>query len=150
MEIEITPELLADLKDKAEKATPGPWIKDTVFPSSVITGNPDLIIGNQAEHNNIFSSALKCNADYIAAANPAVMLALIAKIEELQTDNQYLNDWAEIDKEESFKHIEFVNDLKNFLGIDDDIPRKIVCPIILQKIKELIGEKSNDQKEKGQ
>lgn len=92
MRIVITPELLADLKDKAGKATPGPWIKDTAFPSCVITGDPDLIIGNQAEHNNIFSSALKCNADYIAAANPAVILALIARIEELQTDIKSLKN----------------------------------------------------------
>ena len=87
MSIEITPALLSDLRQKAEAATPGPWkcvarpealllgvqSVDGV-PISVIAGDRPLTDMRQAIADNY----------YIASANPATMLALIARIRELE------------------------------------------------------------------
>ena len=60
--IELTPALLSDLKEKAEKALPN-----------------HQIVYQDGEERYILSS-------FIAATNPAVVLALIEKIERLEED----------------------------------------------------------------
>lgn len=94
MEIKITHELLADLKDKAQKIKFDTWhvlrprnsdgcgycvIGDTLGEIIArIKGNGTIIKGEYVGPRNMIPR----NAEYIAAANPAVILALIAKIEE--------------------------------------------------------------------
>lgn len=79
MSIEITPELLAELKDKAEAAeslSRSPWkINDDGV--SVDDWHGDLVC----------EECLVEEAEFIAAANPAVVLALVARIEELEAKN---------------------------------------------------------------
>lgn len=101
MKIEITPELLAELKKKAEKATPGSWFygKDA---ESIGWQHPDSnrVYANLRNQNNTVYGILvtvnyhvkSCDqtASYIAAANPAVMLSMIEKIEILENDNNLL------------------------------------------------------------
>lgn len=104
MIIEITPELLADLKEKAEKAIPGPWIYDDgcVYLAydppkenrvhDWSSSNPRFVCDFDDDEYHQYESGkeARANAHYVAAANPAVMLALIAKIEELENANRAL------------------------------------------------------------
>lgn len=108
MKIEITPELLANLKEKAEKATPGPWKlynddsvgyvelaydppkKDRVHDWS--NNLPEFVCdfddGEYHQYKSIKEA--NANASFVAAANPAIMLALITRIEELESENNAL------------------------------------------------------------
>lgn len=82
-EIEITPELLADLKDKAKKATPGPYIayKET-FSIYAPSQKHDFIEIPHCKNREE-------NLEYIATANPSVILALIERIEWLEREYAY-------------------------------------------------------------
>lgn len=89
MQVEITPELLADLKEKAEKATQGLWQvflpKQTDgYGTCIASEDGNILLSMRGKSGN----ARKYNSEYIAAANPAVMLALIARIEELEKQAQ--------------------------------------------------------------
>jgi hypothetical protein len=66
------------LKALAEAATPGPWVKtiDGVMPEGAKFG----IFGNPTSENGA------ANREYIAAANPAAVLELIAEIELLREE----------------------------------------------------------------
>lgn len=86
--IEITPEMLDELKFKSRAATPGPWI---TYDMSFNDSNGDLRIlaadgyGRKRSDppiGDIFGPQTR-NAAFIAAANPAVVLALVAEIERL-------------------------------------------------------------------
>ena len=79
----LNPKLLADLKAKAEAATPGPW---GVFEtgSSITVYLPESYLGNHIAcmaRGGVPAEEEFSNAAYIAAANPATILALIAEIE---------------------------------------------------------------------
>ena len=86
--IEITTELLSSLKAQAEKATPGPWerlhsdLHGYSFGTPPPVGGPPgaVILARMLQVNP------ESNSAYIAAANPAVVLALIEKIERLEED----------------------------------------------------------------
>lgn len=101
MKIEITPELLADLKENAKKATAGPWFygKDA---ENIGWQHPDSnrVYANLRNQNNTIYGILvtvnyhvkSCDhtASFIAAANPTVMLALIDKIDQLEKESDWL------------------------------------------------------------
>jgi len=70
MSIEITPALLSDLRQKAEAATPGPW--------KWKNENGSFSVEGPIRKNRYYDS------NYIAAANPAVVLALVAEVERLR------------------------------------------------------------------
>ncbi|MGR2663990.1 hypothetical protein ACUXVY_20585 [Chromobacterium haemolyticum] len=75
----LTPEQLADLERLARAATPGPWIKRGVSLVEAKTG--ELSRASIAE---VFHAAE--DGDFIAAANPAMALWLVARIAELEQD----------------------------------------------------------------
>jgi hypothetical protein len=70
MSIEITPALLSDLRQKAEAATPGPW--------KWKNENGSFSVEGPIRKNRYYDS------NYIAAASPAVVLALVAEVERLR------------------------------------------------------------------
>jgi hypothetical protein len=76
---------LDDLKKKAEAATPGPW--EATQHGNVVSNTEALINPGKLEP---FRSALRCtptawvDADFIAAANPAVVLELIEQLKAAQ------------------------------------------------------------------
>lgn len=113
--IEITPKLLAELKEKAEKATPGPWnicaatIAKNSFKSIIIHGNEQVAIvktprglGRPGSTKDIRER----DAAYIAASNPSVILALIEAYENKQ--------------EALYGMFLLVNQLKVCLNLDTD------------------------------
>lgn len=64
-----------NLKELALKATPGPWEVDPIY---------SFIIDKNGEPIEFFDEDGPCdNADYIAAANPAAVLELIARHDDL-------------------------------------------------------------------
>lgn len=71
-----------ELKRLSETATPGPWVKtvDGVMPEGEKFG----IFGNFGANNG------EANREFIAYANPATVLALIAEVERLSADNTSL------------------------------------------------------------
>ena len=96
--ISVTDELIAELKSVTRNATPGPWVAD-MFGISGQGGYPKIRasghIGPIAEvRSNLKYSGL-CeaehieragNAEFISAANPAMLLALLAERAELKRD----------------------------------------------------------------
>ncbi|MBM2884046.1 ead/Ea22-like family protein [Chromobacterium phragmitis] len=102
----LTPDQLADLRAAAEAATPGPWTQRGIALIEAKTG--ELSRASIAE---VFHAAE--DADYIAAANPAAVLALLthidaqaARIAELERDaaRYYLiRDWL-VAQQKGFVH----------------------------------------------
>lgn len=89
--IEVTPELLANLKEKAGKATKGNWFStcDNLLQPVVNCVALDRYESRIATFED--SPYSEKDADFIASANPAVMLALIAKIEQLEKEADWLS-----------------------------------------------------------
>lgn len=86
----ITPELLADLKHKAERATSGNWfitcdMQGRLLLNCVACDRYESCIA-------VFPSPAynEKDADYIAAANPETLSTLLAYIEKLQKENKRL------------------------------------------------------------
>ena len=77
MSIEITPELLSDLRRKAEAAGSGEWQIDlTYVVYEQRDGRADtFVVSCEDAESSIMT--------HIAAANPAVVLALVAEVERL-------------------------------------------------------------------
>jgi hypothetical protein len=91
MSIEITPALLNDLRQKAEAATQGEWY----IGYGGMAGDDFAVIISRFWKNQICEltprSYKRENAEYIAAASPAVVLALVAEVERLRdTQNNLL------------------------------------------------------------
>lgn len=102
--IELTAALLSDLKENAEKATPGPWVmeiddfdEDIIKITSLSRQKENKVeiasipfTENENCSPNEFVKEQRRNADYLHAANPAVVLALIDRIEELEKEVDWL------------------------------------------------------------
>ncbi|MBW6161987.1 ead/Ea22-like family protein [Pseudomonas aeruginosa] len=80
------------LKELAERATPGPWSCNRHW---AIVGGPVLEFTNGAAQQQIAMACgqswmhdeeLRNNAEWIAAANPAAVLELIAEVERLEAE----------------------------------------------------------------
>lgn len=70
-----------DLRAKADAATPGRWVRDDGYPS-VGDESGDILIadcGQREAHDD-------ANADFIAAADPQTVLALLDRVEELEAE----------------------------------------------------------------
>jgi len=110
----MTKQQLKHLRELAEAATPGPWFKGTwtgrcfddhkhgrscnylykkdLEPACVSiehTQNMQLI--GYTDYGTMLNDS---NAEFIAGSNPAVMLALLDRIQELEADNEALFRWA--------------------------------------------------------
>lgn len=84
--VEITPELLAELKSKAEYATPGPWEyrEDNAAGYNIESQNDYIVYsGTDSDCECDYGCEKESNAAYIAAANPKVVLALLDEIDRL-------------------------------------------------------------------
>lgn len=86
----INDELLAELEEAASNATPGPWYDDCC--GSVEAGKKRRTVARFYQHTpggTLHQGFQGCipNAQHIAAANPATVLALIARIRELEKDS---------------------------------------------------------------
>lgn len=82
---------IAKLKAAAEKATPGPWRRTATIFNGITYGPFSLtnekVLANVAE---------KANAEFIAAANPAAVLELIAALEAAE---QQRDSWRTLAKQ---------------------------------------------------
>ncbi|QQM85621.1 ead/Ea22-like family protein [Klebsiella variicola] len=89
-------ELAQSLKAAAEKATPGPWQRSSVrFNGITDIANPM----GQGNKPHVANASEKRDAEFIALANPANILALVEalekarqRIEELESD---LSEWTD-------------------------------------------------------
>lgn len=90
----MTREEMQELKRLAESATPGPWEHAEVGGFMVLAGPtkynaPGRVSGGRGlicemDDDCFHDDQQECNAEFIAAANPQAVLALIARIEELE------------------------------------------------------------------
>lgn len=82
----MTRDEMQELKRLAREATPGPWESKHhgVFAEGTDVCRVSLTTGHYESEER--------NRDFIAAANPAVVLALIARIEELEEQVSSLSD----------------------------------------------------------
>ncbi|HDS2649738.1 TPA: ead/Ea22-like family protein [Klebsiella aerogenes] len=77
-------ELAQSLKAAAEKATPGQWMRSSVLFNSITN------IANPMEQGNkphVANTSEKRDAEFIALANPANILALVEALEKAQQQN---------------------------------------------------------------
>lgn len=101
--IKITPEFLADLKAKAERATSGNWFIICAGRNAYAIGAETkpyetLIVSSYYSPNErrVYGLPNKSDADHIAAANPQVVLSFISEIERLwRRENFYARAMAE-------------------------------------------------------
>lgn len=88
--VEIPAELLADLKRKAQKATPGPWAF-WILEGPLLGGNYQVRSHADPDEDfvcrHVESAA---NAKYIAAASPDAVLALVERIEKQEKEADWL------------------------------------------------------------
>jgi hypothetical protein len=82
----LTTEDLARLKEIAEKATPGPYINDSIEGAVWAGGNVAIMFDYSCDMDDEQSSV---DADYIAALSPDVVLSLVSEL---------LRAWEEIAK----------------------------------------------------
>lgn len=83
-----------ELKEKAEKASPGPWTAHDNHGVRYVSNGKD---GRFAKFENRICEAsfnlhhppVVANMEYIAAASPDVVLALIARVEELEAFKEF-------------------------------------------------------------
>lgn len=96
--LSITDELIAELEELAIKATPGPWqhVEGDDNPDAswamqfpVVTSEAQEIIGTEGFYSD--KQIDEANAAFVAAANPATILALLAERAELKRDAERLN-----------------------------------------------------------
>jgi len=71
----------SELKRLAEAATPGPWQTEQAYP---------IVQPAYPSRGAICSALIWSDASFIAAANPAVVLELIAEVERISLDNSSL------------------------------------------------------------
>lgn len=90
----MTHEEMQELKRLAQDATDGPWEfaecgHYSVFAGPLKVNTPGRLVGGRGEiarmdDDDLPEDIQEANAQFIAAANPVVVLALIARIEELE------------------------------------------------------------------
>ena len=85
----ITDEMVVELEALASKATPGTWSYDRSY---VCTVRQDGGTTYVESWNPVADALLSKNVHYIALANPATILALLAERKELVRDRERL-DW---------------------------------------------------------
>lgn len=93
--------LVRELRERALKATPGPWQHERL---GIIQGGPVQTYVNGAAMPQLFTSHAAdfmepgdylANADFVAAANPAAILALLDEQDQLKAENAELRRDAE-------------------------------------------------------
>ena len=77
----ITDELVAELEALAGKATPGPWGYDGSYVCTVRNDGETVYVQSW---DPVADALLSKNVHYIASANPATILALLAERAELR------------------------------------------------------------------
>lgn len=82
----MTPTDLSRLESLAREATPGEWETPADKPWRVYSGDVLIAVASGMTHpsDQVYADA---NAAYIAAANPAAVLALIERVRELEAVN---------------------------------------------------------------
>ncbi|HCK4353401.1 TPA: ead/Ea22-like family protein [Pseudomonas aeruginosa] len=86
-----------NLKELAERATPGPWVVDAQQSGAIFnieSESGDLCIAmsqeNPASTRLEMNEQRRVNAEFIAAANPQAILALLDEIDRLKAENEAL------------------------------------------------------------
>ena len=81
----MTDKELNELEEKAKAATPGPWD----------SGGVEVFLGGWNPHIAMCNS--EDNAEYIAAANPAVILELITELKQARKERDWLANTISFD-----------------------------------------------------
>lgn len=133
----LTPEQLADLRAKAEAATPGPW--ENVNRHVQYKHQDDwgyVCYSEEAENNGPPPGIWKEeDAAFIAAANPYTILYLIRSIGELNADCTNLD--LELDR----RALE-ISDIAERLGIPGEYKKMTTCFMILNKLDDILWKRS--------
>lgn len=82
----MTPADLSRIETLAREATPGPWERDELQPRAVYRAKYDDCLRRVSECPALYGQQAMRDAAYIAAANPAAVLALIERVRELEAD----------------------------------------------------------------
>lgn len=105
---DMPPEQLAEIKARADRATPGPWhkVSDCPHPSELCSGCSETWTGVREAYAPGDSEREYENADFIAHARSDIP-ALIAALEEAQADVQsLLGDCPELEQKSRIEQLE--------------------------------------------
>ena len=86
----MTPADLSRLESLARKATPGPWFRPIANDTAV--RSDDVDIAQTVGAYELEWERMEADAAYIAAANPAAVLALIERVRELEGKLEAIRD----------------------------------------------------------
>lgn len=93
--IEITPKLIAELKKKAQAATPGPWtiLDECHYLCTKPTEEcPPMPVAWVSHGSGISQEQSENNEQYLMAVSPNLVLALLNRIEQLETEERDAQD----------------------------------------------------------
>jgi len=83
----MTKEKLQEIKEKAQKATPGPWISGMSAKGMSVWQFEGRTVTEWICSWQGISPQREYNMDYISAVDPTTILALIGRIEALEKSN---------------------------------------------------------------
>lgn len=108
-----------DLKKKAEAATPGPWVADNSRHEGSVNASDRHIgmVSMYAEKREDIQQNF-ANQEFIAAANPAAVLDLIAEIGRLKQENRLLTKHNEFLASSDSRLAHELRAVKDALGLD--------------------------------
>ena len=117
----LDPESLARLRELARAATPGPWYGDVTppGPSGSVARNEAIVTADRMHvaHRGFQKSAQWWrDAQYIAAANPAIVLTIIARLRAAEGALMAIHEFANDDG--NWEHEEIIADDGMFIGCD--------------------------------
>ena len=79
-----------ELRRLTQAATPGPWMIDYVGVGFEVAAGESVIAQSQQIRGDMRHKARKANAAFIAAANPAVMIELLDRLEAAEKERDEL------------------------------------------------------------
>lgn len=92
---------LAALREKAEKATPGPWLQDDLDGCRLIADDA----AREDSTADVAEFWIIEDAEYIAAVSPDVLLAVLSLVDDLRAALTYVGEFARAHHHQQPAHV---------------------------------------------
>lgn len=110
---------IEELKRLAEDATPGPWeYEDHGRLTGIIWGTNNYAIARLAYDGQVSDEKVDATGSFIAAANPAAVLELIAEVEALRANATGLEHQLRESRQNDYHAMSYLADCRFAVGDD--------------------------------